>query len=885
MPTIKYYIGEEKDVVIERKDYKESIFHEQYKQALMLTNRILRYASDSVPNLIAFCGDRGDGKTSCMMTVRYLLENINIDDGATNYINECINTGNDDNFLTLKRFHSLPIVDPMFFDENHNVVELLVGQMYKEFREETKKRENCDIMVRNGLVKQFQTVKDNLKFIDDNKIETYDPLEELEQLSAGINLAHSIRGLIKKYLAYMGKDIMIVSIDDVDLNISQAYEMCEHIRKYLGCENCLVFLSVKIDQLLSAIEVNIKRNYWQIGNEADCKTMAARYVDKLIPDGERISMPKVYDLAARNLEVYNDRQHEEACYTNTSVKEGVCEMIFRKTRYLFYNSKGSISMIVPNNLRSLMHLLGMIFSMRNVTDDDNGILDENKQIFKSYFFQTWTKQLDSKYQTAAATIVNGDDETNKFVVNFLGQKIRSPHVEEDEEALRSVIISDKNYNYNVSVGDVLNIITYLQRSTYDKDLLRFLFFVKSYYSMSLYEKYDLITENGMDICPNEADTEQHIYKSDALFNKTTPLQRLVAGRFFSYVPNYFLPSKGSNSSDSRDFRVLNGRALYRLITQTSNIINEINGLRQNPITEESTQRINTLFMRLRMAEYFALTIMTSIPEKQKDRYASYGRSESLPYYLRPFFSSTGYYLFDFTAIFVNIINYIYAYNRWNNRDLHSELIECKDSLLFAMADSVFNARYNEHIDILDIENRHNLLSDATIRNFEILEAMQESLRSKRFDSTGTKNTATILADKYKELQRIGIKTYKLSDDEDPYQIVFAYLDPVIEMLSDESINQPCQIGDGEEPIPTFNDIFSYEVVDGIEHPVTNGEELCQKIKMTRSCTGRTILKKLRSVNEIILSNIDVNELKQELNRERIYTVQEFKDIAGRHFQL
>ena len=63
----RYYKGEENIVVVEKKNYEESLFREQYAQALQLVTDIAEHPKDDVPNLVTFCGDRGEGKTSCMM--------------------------------------------------------------------------------------------------------------------------------------------------------------------------------------------------------------------------------------------------------------------------------------------------------------------------------------------------------------------------------------------------------------------------------------------------------------------------------------------------------------------------------------------------------------------------------------------------------------------------------------------------------------------------------------------------------------------------------------------------------------------------------------------------------------------------------------------------
>ena len=62
MKYIKFYNCEENAIIIEKGNYNDSIFKEQYAQALRLFNRMMGNLPYGSSNLIAFCGDRGEGK-------------------------------------------------------------------------------------------------------------------------------------------------------------------------------------------------------------------------------------------------------------------------------------------------------------------------------------------------------------------------------------------------------------------------------------------------------------------------------------------------------------------------------------------------------------------------------------------------------------------------------------------------------------------------------------------------------------------------------------------------------------------------------------------------------------------------------------------------------
>ena len=100
-------------------------------------------------------------------------------------------------------------------------------------------------------------------------------------------------------------------------------------------------------------------------NQFDYGEMASKYVIKLIPFGNRIIMPHVSELWETKLQICNHGDAIKDAKDLEMVKDVVTEQIFLKTRYLFYNGKGTVSPIVPDNLRDLRLLLGMLLQMQD----------------------------------------------------------------------------------------------------------------------------------------------------------------------------------------------------------------------------------------------------------------------------------------------------------------------------------------------------------------------------------------------------------------------------------------------------------------------------------------------------------------------------------------
>ena len=301
--TIIFRMGEETGIVIEKtkEQFEHSLFREQYKQALNIISTIIDYKDEDkdapVSNIVAFCGDRGEGKTSALMTIRNILI------GGDAY-EESKDLFPKDNKIKENSFKVLNLVDPAFFDDKHNLLELLIGQMYadilKDDDEKANMKDDCtcginlDIAKRNQLIQLFHDVHKSLSLIDKSSNKSaYDNLEEVADLAASIELKEDLNKLMRCYAKYFGKDRVLISIDDLDLNVTEGYTMAEEIRKYLSSPSaCVVLMSIKIEQMVEVVQSYLRNKLSkEIIPNNTITDMAIRYVTKMIPESHRVKMP------------------------------------------------------------------------------------------------------------------------------------------------------------------------------------------------------------------------------------------------------------------------------------------------------------------------------------------------------------------------------------------------------------------------------------------------------------------------------------------------------------------------------------------------------------------------------------------------------------------
>lgn len=872
MNRIKIYKGEENGIVKEVNGYSESLFAEQYSQALMLLDHHVNAINNiddksdftvEYPKIIAFCGERGEGKTSCMLSFRSLIETAALDVeniGNTEFGKfcsdknlECVNVKD-----VVKDLLWADLIDPAFFDNTHNILELIVGRMYKKYLDVCNKpQNNKDQREIDNLARIFGEVKRSLTQLDKGKSNAYDPIEDLDDLAIGSDLCYRLSTLIKEYCKFNEKKTLVITIDDIDLNIVGAYQMVEYIRKYLTNKHCVILMSVKILQLINVVSNYYSKNMTGLSaTEAD--SMATNYVNKLIPQGFRVTMPKVYDICHTGLDIYESRQEGVEPKAYHSVKEAVVNLIFNKTRFLFYNSKGSVSPIVPNNLRSLRHLLGMLYDMKDIfeveepTQNGNGeqeqevngaetpeivsfdniieersyinkgFLESNKRLFKNYFYNTWVKQLSVDNQLLAYKLVNSGDivSLNKQVIAHLESSIPASREDTKEEFTKLVhkISNPGNYDFNISVGDVFLVMDYLERSSNNQELKLLIFFLKSFYSIKLYECYDKITEGVGEFAPEHNPKVGEIYRSDPWFSRANAMQRLVNGSFFTYMPTAALPAQASISerepfNRNRDIKVIDGSMLHELLKEVKSKMDEYEGMDDD--AKADFER------KFKTCEFFVYTIVTSMTRKEAERqdYWMVSRENSAPIVLSDFNGHAGYYLIDLLAPFYTILNPKFAYMRHdqmkkadgdnddeqvqkeNRESFYMFAIKHDFSLLNSMIRQVWikerqdtdpnyadedenQAREVLNSDKKKVSGLKRLISNASIRNAEVLSSVWEGIerrRALRFEGESYQKVSAF----YQSMLETSMRTYPYDEAENtPYIMKFGFLKAFIKFLAD-----------------------------------------------------------------------------------------------------
>lgn len=775
---LRFYRGDENGLVIEKGKYDTSIFRNQYAQALKLINELAsRKDKDhdaSRPNIIAFCGNRGEGKTSCMKTVQEIAENA-----SDEIIKTLIGKAPTINF---KKIELLKMIEPAFFDREHNILELVIGQLFQNFKEceRIKRREG-----RNNETKQrevlilFNKVKKCATLLETGQTNLYDSIEELDELAASMTLRDCMDNLLTSYLEYSEHETLAIVIDDIDYNWHEAYDMTKLMSKYLSGKKCFIMVSVSIKQLVEVTKTSFVNDLHHQDDSISFDNIAAKYINKLIPLHYRVEMLRIIDLCNRKLEIarYNAPEDEEPLKFE-SVKQAVVQLIFEKTRYLYYNSVLNVSLIVPDDLRSLRHLLGLLLSMEDYdkNSNDERVKNrnlENKRIFQSYLYNTWSQQLRKEDQAFVQKLTYNDQSTvNKMVVQYLKKKV-------DEgtagTSYYKEILSSANYAYNISIGDVFYVLNYIERNAVDRESKLLVFFLKSFYSIMMYTYYDMITVNMETLHPKKKTDDTQIFKFDSWFYTTNYMQGIVNGSYFTYEPTEMLITTISEEEYASDLVCMDG----------PHFNNFLKALKTDKVKYESQQagfNKQDFERRFRMAELFMLFISRRTYSEGMAE-AVIEREKPNPYFVESFGEDVNSYVFDILAPFVNLINVKFTYDRYS--ELFEGMYEFARnhnwSLLRKLMRITTDRQVPDGENELDFQEKR-LASDAILRNAEIMTMIKERLESMDNVNLNGDDETTLIASFYKKvLENLDVRTYEIIEGK-PKKIEYKFLDVIAEEL-------------------------------------------------------------------------------------------------------
>lgn len=794
---ITFEIGKENMPCIEPIDtamLENSIFSDQYKCSLKAiddyigeTKRLgsVKIAAEGLNNVFAFIGDRGSGKSSCMMSVGEFLKQPD---------KEVVKKLSLEDFDEVS-FMPLDLVDPSFFDQQHNILSIIIAKLYRKY-ETLASEKNIALQKKRKLIDAFARTQQDLNNLIEGKTDYIDDLSHLVELAAAVNLKKDISELVSEFFECfeMKNTKLLLMIDDIDLNTSQADRMAEQIRKYFIQKDIVILMSLKLDQLELIKRLSYVKEYSKLLEHdnitlSELDDMVEKYLAKFIPHTHRIYMP--------DSEYYMDSplvlsKEYNLDWHFPSVKQAVPSLIFEKTRYLFYNSPQQVSYIVPRNLRELRQLVSMLYMMDDYWNDETKAESNlyNQTLFKKYLFDNWaTNNLNGSDKSVIDEVLEIEEpaQCNAYVLYTLLNRFPSlkPN-DEDKSKSRNengvlyeirMLNDNKILNYNISIGDILGLMDMVERQNVSQEDRRFLFLIRTVYSIKLYEAYNEVTSHIGRVDGEDEDADTLVMRNDDYLG-LSPYDKLVAGRFSNSRLKDILP-KDSNSP-SRTNRLINLGKLHSLIKECV----------------ETWDRCDA--NKIKMAEFFMLCVARDFSTQSNDGIDYYDplyRTRQDVNYAVSLKNKRANAFFDVNAFFFNITRIKECYSRF---DKGEEFFQKADadragkSLWFDFkirtlqikqgkeyTDEIKNdpARRQAFVEQFDM---HKWLSFCSFRNAEILRDFYLSLYLR---DNKTSNDIELLKMLFSKVAEYSIHTYETTaDGSDYYSINFKFAEDVAAML-------------------------------------------------------------------------------------------------------
>ena len=541
--TLTIIKGQEFKVVDKHFIGEDDIFLDQYKQAAEMLNTIVNESKESAENhflneyennIIAFCGERGEGKSSAMLTfINSLYEDYWEDEEGEEEVEDNSNDNKKENTdkepkrynlfknyrnLDKKHFAEPIIVDPSQFDEVHNILDIILAKLYRNFSKKYNENNRCaDEYIINELQDQFQKVYREVSMINnqakmlDDEFDYEGNIGKLSKLGESTGLKEDFQKLIKQYLIFVRKSgsegrekqNLIIAVDDLDLCNSNAYKMTEQIRKYLIIPQIVIVMAVRIEQLEMCVEENTIAGFKGIVGVAkqydqgeqrrintEIQSMSERYVAKLIPKARRIYLPKAQSLEGIQV-IYKEKDSINRkgrviwrSKENESLVNAVLHLIHRRTGMIFLPEKSGMSYLLPNNLRDMVNWIVLVAEMDNCKKKNvakNDIKLKNVREFSKYFYNEWlTKQVPKTLGDELRTM----EQMNSYHVNMNAKWILSTiyaECDRKEKYAEHNIKSDEQSNF----WKVMQWILRFDKVVFDFEAKREVYALKVMYTMKI----------------------------------------------------------------------------------------------------------------------------------------------------------------------------------------------------------------------------------------------------------------------------------------------------------------------------------------------------------------------------------------------------------------
>ena len=343
-------------------------------------------------NVIAFCADRGCGKTTAMLSFSNALEELG-DSQKGKAASQAFWETITENTEPLKvRFEVMAPIDPCSMENSESVLQQIISQLFENFCKEVKENHHhcgfdkkADIFeaVADKFQKCAQAIDSLYKAQKDRTKLIEDELDQIAEMGQSGKLLLLFHELIDEYLEVMSgndsKSCLVIQIDDADMDIGRSYQILEDVRKYLTLPRVIVLMATNIQQLETTVEQHFLQQYehglkhsGSMITVGRCHSIAVLYLEKAIPHTRRIYLPDIGETIRQNISHltvdYQDEDGKPLLSEGTYQRQMV-DLLYRKTGLVFTFERDYLHNLLPAHMRELSQFLPFFTTMEDLCKD------------------------------------------------------------------------------------------------------------------------------------------------------------------------------------------------------------------------------------------------------------------------------------------------------------------------------------------------------------------------------------------------------------------------------------------------------------------------------------------------------------------------------------
>lgn len=341
-------------------------------------------------NVIAFCADRGRGKTTAMLSFSSALDALSAPQKDTSTATSFWKDVSpiEDGLQNIK-FEVLSPIDPTAMENSESVLQQIISQMFENFCRKIPDRfqANADNRDFGDLSDKFQKCAQAIDSLyKDPKTRTTlieDELDQIAEIGQSAKLLLLLHELVDRYLDFMcggdGKCCLVVQIDDSDMDIGRAYQILEDMRKYLGLPRVIVLMATNIQQLETTVEQHFLLEYKHglkysrsMITVERCHDIAVLYLEKAIPHTRRIYLPDIDKIIRQHLShirvFYEDTAGKNILTSDGTYQKQLLDLLYQKTGMVFTFEEDYLHNLLPKHMRELSQFLPFFANMKDLSD-------------------------------------------------------------------------------------------------------------------------------------------------------------------------------------------------------------------------------------------------------------------------------------------------------------------------------------------------------------------------------------------------------------------------------------------------------------------------------------------------------------------------------------